>query len=203
MTMRRQLPLVVALVLVSFGLAFAQGTQTGSLTGTVRSSDRQPVPGVSVTLKSPALLGTRTAITDVNGGYIFKALPPGSYKISYELTGFATVEKSVTLALGSTIPVDVTMTVATVQENVVVTAEAPTPLTTTQVGANYKHDMIDSLAIGRDIAAITALAPGLIDANVPNASQAKIAGSFAYDNVFLVDAVDVNDNPSGPAHFAS
>jgi hypothetical protein len=202
MTMRRQLPLVVALVLVSFGLAFAQGTQTGSLTGTVRSADRQPVPGVSVNLKSPSLLGTRTAITDVNGGYIFKALPPGSYKISYELSGFATVEKSVTLALGSTLPVDVTMTVATVQENVVVTAEVPSPLTTTQVGANYKSDMIDSLAIGRNLAAITALAPGLIDANVSNTGQVKIAGNFGYDNVFLVDGVDINDNLFGTAHLA-
>jgi hypothetical protein len=199
MTMRRQLPLVVALVLVSVGLAFAQGTQSGTLTGTVKSPDRQPVPGVTVSIKSPALLGTRTAVTDVNGGYIFKALPPGSYKISYELTGFATIEKSVTLALASTVPVDVTMTVANVQENVIVTAEAPTPLTTTQVGANYKQDMIDSLAIGRNIAAITALAPGLIDANTPNANQFKIAGNFAYDNVFLIDGVDVNDNLFGTA----
>src|SRR5258708_25056292 len=94
MTMRRQLPLVVALVLVSFGLAFAQGTQTGSLTGTVRSSDRQPVPGVSVTLKSPALLGTRTAITDVNGGAIFQTPSPRSCTISHPLAAVPTVPNS-------------------------------------------------------------------------------------------------------------
>ena len=44
--------------------------------------------------------------------------------------------------------------------------------------------------------------PSVPMANVPNARQVKIAGSFAYDNVFLVDGVDVNDNLFGSAHFA-
>ena len=145
-----------------------------------------------------ALLGTRTAVTDTNGGYIFKALPPGQYKVTFEMSAFGSVEKSVTVVLGGTVPLDVTMSVATVQENVTVVAETPSPLTTTQVGANLKQDMVDTLATGRGISAVALLAPGVTD-KVPNAStgQVTIAGSFAYDNVFLLDGVDINDNLFG------
>jgi hypothetical protein len=197
--MRRNLFFVLALVLVSVGGAYAQGTQTGVLTGTVASTDRAPLPGVTVTVKSPSLLGTRTTVTDTNGGFIFKGLPAGAYKVTFELAGFSTVEKSVTVAVGSSIPADATMPVATVQETVTVTGEAPTPLTTTQVGANYKSDMIDSLATARTVFGIAQLAPGL-STNTPNAGQVTIAGNFAYDNVFLIDGVDVNDNLFGTAN---
>jgi outer membrane receptor for ferrienterochelin and colicin len=138
-------------------------------------------------------------VTDVNGGYIFKALPRGDYTISYELSGFATVEKKVTVAVGATVPLDATMTVATVTEHVEVTAEAPTPLTTTQVGATYKQEMIDTLATARTLQGVALLAPGL-SGNTPNAGQVTIAGSFAYDNVFLLDGVDINDNLFGNAN---
>ena len=196
--MRRTLFIVLALVLAA-GLSFAQGTQTATLSGTVLSSDRAPLPGATVSVKSPALLGTRTAVTDANGGYIFKALPPGTYKVTYELAGFASVEKTVTLALGATVPSDATMKVATVQETVTVTAEQPTPLNTTQVGANIKKEVDDTLASGRRIDQVALLAPGLTS-NTPNAQQVTIAGSFAYDNVFLLDGVDINDNLFGNAN---
>ena len=87
--MRRTLFLVVALFPLAVGAAFAQGTQTGVLMGTVVSTDGQPIPGVTVSISSDAMLGTRSAVTDVNGGYIFKALPRGDYTITYELSGFA------------------------------------------------------------------------------------------------------------------
>jgi len=194
--MRRNLFLVLALVLAVASGAFAQGSQTGTLSGTVLSSDRQPLPGVTVSVKSPSLLGTRSAVTDANGGYIFKALPPGTYKVTYDLAGFATVEKTVTVALGSTVPADASMKVATVQETVTVTAETPTPLSTTQVGANIQKETVDTLATGRTIQGIATLAPGLTT-NTPNGNQLSIAGSFAYDNVFLLDGVDINDNLFG------
>jgi Carboxypeptidase regulatory-like domain len=194
--MRRNLFLVLALVLAAASGAFAQGSQSGTLSGTVLSSDRQPLPGVTVNIKSPALLGARTAVTDVNGGFIFKALPPGTYKVTYDLAGFGTVEKTVTLALAGIVPADATLKVATVQETVTVTGETPTPLNTTQVGANIKKEVVDTLPTNRTIQQIALLAPGLTS-NTPNANQLTIAGSFAYDNVFLLDGVDINDNLFG------
>src|SRR4028119_332465 len=75
---------VVALALVTAVPLCAQFT-TGSLVGTVTAADGSALPGVTVTLSSPALQGTRTAITGETGGYHFPALPPGNYTVAFEL----------------------------------------------------------------------------------------------------------------------
>jgi len=186
-------------MLIGASLASAQGSQTGAISGTVLSQDRAPLPGVTVTITSPALLGMRTAVTDTNGGYIFKGLPSGEYKVAYELSGFAGKERTTTVGVGATVPMDVALSLAAMQETVTVTGEAATPLNTTEVGAHLKSDMVDTLATSRTLFGITTLAPGLTT-NTPNANQVTIAGSFAYDNVFLLDGVDINDNLFGSAN---
>ncbi len=197
--MRFKLLVVSLMLLAGVGVAFGQGTQTGVVSGTVSSSDGAMLPNVSITITSPALIGTRTAVSDAHGGYIFRALPPGVYKITYVLKGFGTVEKSFTLQLGASIPLDASLSVAAVTETVNVTAEAPTPLTTTQVGADYTKQMLDQLPTGRDLFGIAQLSPGLTT-NTPNAGQVTIGGNFAYDNVFLLDGADVDDNLFGSAN---
>src|SRR5258708_20621643 len=79
---------------------FAQGTQTGTIRGTVRDEQGLAVPGVTVTVSSPALQGVRSATTNAEGGYTFATLPPGDYTIRVELSGFVTVERKSTVPLG-------------------------------------------------------------------------------------------------------
>ena len=179
--------------------AGAQGLQTSTLSGTVGTSDGAVLPGVTVTLTSPSLQGARTDTTDANGTYIFRGLPGGVYKISFALSGFGTVEREVTIALGTTPTVDSTLSVAAMAEAVTVTAVAPSLLESTVVGANYKAEAIDKLATGRTIQNIAEIAPGLTD-NTPNVGQLSIAGAMAFDNVFLLNGVDVNDNLFGTAN---
>jgi outer membrane receptor protein involved in Fe transport len=186
-------------VLLLAGPAVPQGIQTGVLTGVVKSPDNAELPGVTVTAKSPALLGERAVVTDASGAYILRGLPPGRYTLTFSLSGFATLERRADVALGATAVVDAAMTVATLEETVTVEAVAPSVLTTTQVGANYRGADIDKLATGRTLAAIAELAPGLTD-NTPNTGQVTISGAFAFDNVFLLNGVDVNDNLFGTAH---
>ncbi len=178
------------------GPVLAQGTQTGSLTGTVASSDGAPLPGVTVTARSPALVGQRTTTTTANGDYIVKGLPAGTYQVTFELSGFASIEKTASVALGATMSVSATLGLAKVQENVTVFAEAPSVVSVTQTGATFGAQQIDTLATGRNLSQITELAPGLTD-NTPNGGQVTIAGGFAYDNLFLIDGVDVTDSTFG------
>jgi outer membrane receptor protein involved in Fe transport len=194
--MKHRLLGAVAALLCLVSTASAQSYQTGILQGIVKDPDGLALPGVAVSVSSPALQGVRTTTTEVDGAYIFKGLPPGNYKVSFELSSFATVERAVSVPLGGTAVVDAQLKIAALQETVQVTGEAPTPLTTTQVGANYRGEEIDKLATGRTLATIAELAPGLT-ANTPNAGQVTIAGSFAYDNIFLVNGVDINDNLFG------
>jgi outer membrane receptor protein involved in Fe transport len=192
-TLARALSLLLAVAFT--GAALAQGVQSGVLTGRVTSSDGQPLPGVSITVSSPALQGVRTTQTTANGDYIFKSLPSGSYKVAFELSGFGTVEKNVGVSL-ETLTLDTRMNVSSVQETVVVTADAPTVLENTQAGATYNAREIDTIATSRTIAGIAELSPGLTD-NTPNAAQVTISGGFAYDNLFMVDGVDVTDSTFG------
>ncbi|MGH9422409.1 MAG: carboxypeptidase-like regulatory domain-containing protein, partial [Thermoanaerobaculia bacterium] len=83
----------MAIVLYSSSV-FAQ--TTSSLTGTVTGAG-QPLAGVRVTITSPELQGTRTAVTGTAGGYDFATLPPGEYQVSFERTGFVAVKSAATL----------------------------------------------------------------------------------------------------------
>jgi len=191
--------IALASILCLADLAQAQGTQTGIITGTVTDQSGLALPGVAVSITSPALQGVRSTVTESSGDYIFKGLPPGTYKVTFELPSFAAVERTAKVLLGGDSVVDASLRVAAVEETIVVTAEAPSVLTTPQVGANYTGTTIDTLAASRTLQGIAELAPGLTD-NTPNAGQVTIAGGFAYDNVFLVDGVDVNDNLFGSAN---
>src|SRR5947208_16177019 len=88
-----------ALIALIAASAFAQ--TTASLTGQA-TTDGKPLPGVTVTISSPNLQGIRTAITGDNGGYSFSGMPPGDYKLTFELAGMATVTKRARLELSQT-----------------------------------------------------------------------------------------------------
>jgi outer membrane receptor protein involved in Fe transport len=191
--------LALAIVAGLAGAAFAQGTQTATLSGTVSSQDGLRLPGVVVTVSSPALQGERSIVTDANGTYIARLLPTGPYTVTFSLSGFKTYERRVDLDLGATVDVSPTLVVAGVEETVTVTGVTSTQLETTVVGTNFKYEAVDKLATGRTIQAIASLSPNVTE-NTPNAGQLTISGGFAYDNVFLLNGVDVNDNLFGTAN---
>jgi hypothetical protein len=194
--MMRRLLFTLLGVLMSAALAAAQGQQTGTLQGTVTDSSGAALPGVTVTVRSSALQGTREAVTGGSGEYILRGLPPGTYEVQVELSGFATSRETVTVSLGLPTEADARLVPAGVVEAVNVVAETNSALVTTAGSANFTASEIDTLATGRTLAAIAEVAPGLT-ANTPNSAQVTISGAFAYDNVFLLDGVDINDNLFG------
>ncbi|MBI3049147.1 MAG: TonB-dependent receptor [Acidobacteria bacterium] len=193
---------VIASALAVSGVATAQGVQTGELVGTVTDQQNLVVPGAIVSVVSPALQGTRSTITEANGDYILRALPPGVYRVRVELQGFQTAEETVVVQLGGTVRFDPVLQPGGVTEVVEVTASTPGPLAAPRVGVNYRNEEIAALPNLRTPSYIAELAPGLSSGDTtPNTSataqQVTIAGAFAYDNVFLIDGVDINDNLFG------
>src|SRR5437763_14432543 len=84
------LMLMAALLLPS--IASAQG----SLTGTVRDESGGVLPGVTVEAASPALIEKmRTAVTDGAGQYRITGLNPGTYSLTFRLSGFKFVKREV------------------------------------------------------------------------------------------------------------
>src|SRR5215475_12577328 len=173
--------------------AFAQGVQTGTIRGVVKDAQDLPVPGVTVTATSPALQGARTATTDAQGLYTLTLLPAGTYAIKFDIQGFQTVARSVALSLGLTTEQNVTIQPSGVAESVTVTGAVPAPIASPVVGQNFLHEEIEQLATPRTIQGIAQLAPAVTE-NSPNAGQMNINGAFAFDNIFMVNGVDINDN---------
>ena len=118
------------------GSLFAQGVQTGTIRGQVKDQQDLTVPGVTVTVTSPALQGPRSTVTDKDGQFVIRALPPGDYQIKFELSGFATVTRTASVPLGLVVETNASMRAAGVAETVQVIGEAPAPITTPVVGQN-------------------------------------------------------------------
>ena len=84
------------------------------------------LPGVTVIATAPEMLGPQTAVTNESGEYRLINLPPGTFTLTAELTGFATFQRQgILIRTGSTFQVDVTMQLSTLQETITVTGDSP------------------------------------------------------------------------------
>ena len=193
MVTRKLLSIAVFVALLLVGVsAFAQ--TTGTLTGTVTTGG-SPLPGATVSISSPALQGVRTSVTGVNGDYVFPALPPGKYSVTFELEGMQKVTKHADIRLSETARADADLGVSKVAEAITVTATAPSVLETTQVSTSLTREQVEALPIGRTIAQRIQLAPGVNNAG-PN-NQTIINGAPSFDNLYLINGVVVNDSIRG------
>ena len=109
--MRLALRNVLGIAMLLCAAALGAQSTTGTLVGTV-TSDGKPLPGVTVTVTSPALQGSRTTVTGDAGGYQFPALPPGDYTATFDLEGMQRIEKSAVVGLSQTARADAAMTLS-------------------------------------------------------------------------------------------
>lgn len=186
---------IVSLVAALAGVATAQ-TTTGTLSGHVIDGQGLALPGVTVTVASPNLQGVRTTISSSNGDYIFTALPPGTYTVTFELTGFEQQQRTISVAPTDMRPLDVTMGVAALSETVNVVGQSADVLTNTaQVATSFKQDFVANLPTTRDINASLLLAPGVHPTGPSGAYS--IAGSMSFETLYMVNGVDVSENLRG------
>src|SRR3954466_4134453 len=155
-------PLLLALALFSATPAFAQGQGT-SLAGLVTDAQGGVLPGVTVTATSPALIGSRTAVTEANGSYRFPSVPEGSYTLAFELSGFQTYKRAnIVLSLGQTLTIDAQLQVQSLQESVTVTAESPlVDVQTTSVGSTLNTAKLIGVPTATDLWSALARSPGV------------------------------------------
>ena len=86
--------MVLALAVLGLTANVAYSQTTGDIEGTISDSNGAPLPGASVEIKSSALQGTRTAVTDAAGRFRFPVLPSGTYTVTAALSGFTKVERT-------------------------------------------------------------------------------------------------------------
>ena len=183
-----------------FGLlqsAWAQSqATTGLIEGTVADESGAAVPGANVALKNTATNFERQATTDKDGRFRGSLLPLGPYKVTVSLKGFATmVRDGINLSVGQTVNLPVTMKVSAVQEEVLVSGDAPVIETTRAEGA----DKIDEASIrglpnnGRNFLDFTKLTPGVSIVQGPDGDELTINGQKGIANNISVDGADFNN----------
>ena len=154
---------IAAMVMALPALALAQGA-TSNITGRATDSSGGALPGVTVSVTSPNLIGgARTAVTDEEGVYRFTQLPGGAYTVKFELPGFTTLNvEGVNVSGGSTMTINGKLEVATLQETVTVTSQAPTiDLESSKVAVNWDQQKLDDLPYSRSLQGLISLVPGL------------------------------------------
>ena len=152
--------LLVAAIVVLPALAHAQ-----ALTGTVRDASGAVLPGVTVEAASPALLEkVRTAVTDGTGLYRLENLVPGTYTVTFALSGFVTTRREgVAVSSGQSITISADLRVGGVQETITVTGETPVVdvQTSTRTQKIIDNEVIAVLPASRGYGNILATVPGI------------------------------------------
>src|SRR5215471_6359861 len=175
---------------------FVPAQTTGSIEGTVTDQSGGALPGVTVEITSPNLQGTRTATTGSDGRFRFAGVPPGSYKVTANLSGMGAVQKNATVTLDSTATVNMQMQLAA-KEAVTVTGEAPlVDVTSTTTGTNYTAKVIDKLPVGRNYASIVLSQPGVQTDSGETQGRSlalSIYGATSAENLFLIDGVNTTN----------
>jgi hypothetical protein len=189
----RNLARALSLSALFLGAAFAAAQTTGDIAGRVTDEQGGALPGATVEARSPALQGTRTAVTDATGTYRLVVLPPGVYHVTATIQGFSRIELTVPVSLAKTSSVDFRLTAA-VQESVVVSGEAPVVDTTSAAtGSNFDNREIKTLPTGRNYSSVVLVAPGVTTQSSNTntfAGTITIYGSSGLENSFILDGSD-------------
>ncbi|MEN6560799.1 MAG: TonB-dependent receptor [Acidobacteriota bacterium] len=190
---RPLLVLLAALLVTTAG--YAQ-RQTGSISGRVLDAENNPLPGATVSLSGPAMMGTQDFVSSETGAFRFAALSPGrDFELKVALPGFKTVIRpGLIVGVGRTTEVDIVMEMSTVSEEVTVTAPSPVvDVQATKTNVNYSAQFLASLPMNRDLYDIQNSIPGAISEGVEYRRTSSILGGTVRSQLYALDGVPLND----------
>ena len=176
--------IVVSLLICALFMAWGQLT-TGSITGVVQDPSAAVVPNAKVVLTDVNKGFTYNAETDAAGRYLFRALPPSTYSLIVEATGFATFQRTnIPVEVNSNVSLDVRLELATAAATVLVSDTAAPQLQTQDAatGQVINRQFVNDLPlIGRAVYDLAYLAPG-ISQPAGSAYGINAANSFIGNN---------------------
>ena len=168
---------VVAALLVPTAV-YAQA----SIVGTVKDASGAVLPGVTVEASSPALIEkTRTVVTGGTGQYSIENLRPGTYTVTFTLTGFSTAKREGIELTGSFIAtVNTDMKVGGVAETIIVSGEAPTvDVASTRNQQVFSGQTVSEIPSSRQYSGFTNLIPAInVQANDLEGSNPSLYSVF-------------------------
>src|ERR1051326_7820021 len=161
----RLLSLAVLVLLPAAALA------QSSITGTVKDASGAVLPGVTVEAGSPVLIEkVRSAVSDNTGTYRILDLRPGTYTVTFTLTGFSPVKReNFVLAADFIGTLNAEMKVGGVEETITVSGESPiVDVQTTRQQRTLDLDLVQSIPTARGYAAVMLLIPSMVQSGGGN-----------------------------------
>jgi hypothetical protein len=194
----KKLWFTLALCLAIATTAFAQAS--GTVTGTVSDEQGGVLPAVTVTIVGNDR--TATFVTEADGKYRFLNLPPGTYRLTAELSGFSTVvREGVVVIVGQSVDLPIHLKVASVQETITVTGDSPiVDAKATGTATNFTQSELEKIPTSRDPWALLRTVPGVMVDRVNIAgnetgqqSNFQSKGTRPADAVWTMDGVVITD----------
>jgi outer membrane receptor protein involved in Fe transport len=184
----------VAAFAVPPGAAAQSAAAGGAIEGTVTDQSGAVLPGVTVTIRNTATGVTRETTTEQSGLYRAPLLPVGPYEVTAALAGFSTTRRpNLTLSIGQTLTVDVSLKVSGTQEEVTVTAEAPViePARTHQATTVGAVAVANLPVNGRNFIDFVLTTPGVT--RDTRGGDISFAGQRGILNSLIIDGADNNN----------
>jgi hypothetical protein len=160
------------------------------------------LPGATVTISSSALIGgPRTAVTGPAGRYVFPNLPPGTYNMRFELTGFTVLTREgIIVSVATVTTVDAPLKVGGVEETVTVTGESPVVDVKQNITqTNINEAIYQAVPTARNPWVMAGLVPGMITGQLDVGGNQgmqqyslEVSGSADSQKSFSVDGLKVN-----------
>jgi hypothetical protein len=199
-------------VLILTAACLVGQTVSSSITGTVLDPASAVIPNATVTLTDENTGSVRNVVSDSAGLFRFLNVPPGSYRVSVEATGFKSlVQSNISVSANETRDVGkLSLSIGNTSEKISVVAEA----TAIQLASSEKSQLVDGKQLnditlkGRDLFGYLKLVPGVIDTNWnrnvtdPGAiGSITINGNTSATN-FTVDGItDMDTGSNGTIHY--
>lgn len=176
--------------------AFAQSITSGDIAGTVSDPSGAAVPRAAVTLVNVGTNATQKTLTNDQGQYRFALLPPGTYNVSVQATGFQPARRTgIVVTAGQPAAADIRLQVATASQTVDVSENSEVVQTeNADVSTNYNTQMLSNLPNpGGDITYFAQTAPGVVMNTQAGYGNFVADGMPATSNLFTINGTNNND----------
>ena len=171
----------------------ARAQQTESrIVGQIVDATGAVLPGVTVTVISADTGASRTSVSEANGDYVVTNLSRGSYRVRAELDGFTAADLPVTLGVGETKAVPISLQLAGVSEAVNVTGDnVVINVSSAKIGVNVSPEEVENLPVnGRNFANLMTLATGATSDGNGGWASVRFNGKSNQQNYLNYDGVD-------------
>src|SRR5438876_12184079 len=190
--------LLLLFVAIGSPAAAQSGSGVAAIEGTVTDPDNRPILSALVAIVSSETGYERIVFTDARGRYFASAMPVSSYAVDVVITGFARVhQEGVRLTVGETETINFSMKIASITEDVTVSAAIPRiDKDETATGSIVAAREVSDLPIrGRDFTEFAQLTPAITQESDRNGLV--IAGQRSINSNIAIDGTDFNDALQG------